>query len=184
CTIPATVLQNIANDFSSAHAAAIDSFAYTPAAKLAFQSRRFWEQDHNIYGGISWTTHDITQIWYPNYAFGKANGILIGAYPFGGAAGDLFAAQSPGERINSSIAAGMDLHTGYDSEVSRGISVAWAKVPFQLGAWGISEPGILLTADGNIHFAGEHLSILQGWQEGAILSAYHAIDAVGARDSA
>jgi len=184
CTIPATVLKNIANDFSSAHATAIDNFAYTPAAKLAFQSRRFWEQDHNIYGGISWTTHDITQIWYPNYGFGKANGILIGAYPFGGAAGDLFAAQSPGERINSSIAAGMDLHSGYDSEVSRGISVAWAKVPFQLGAWGISEPGILLTADGNIHFAGEHLSILQGWQEGAILSAYHAIDAVVVRDSA
>jgi monoamine oxidase len=32
-------------------------------------------------------------------------------------------------------------------------------------------------------FAGEHLSILQGWQEGAILSAYHAIDLVVARDT-
>jgi len=40
-----------------------------------------------------------------------------------------------------------------------------------------------LTPDENIFFAGEHLSILQGWQEGAILSAYHAIDQVVARDA-
>jgi monoamine oxidase len=62
--------------------------------------------------------------------------------------------------------------------------VAWAKVPFQLGAWGTSDPGILLTPDDSIFFAGEHLSILQSWQEGAILSAYHAIDGIVARDSA
>lgn len=43
--------------------------------------------------------------------------------------------------------------------------------------------GHLLTADDNIYFAGEHLSILQGWQEGAILSAYHAINGIVAIDS-
>jgi len=63
-------------------------------------------------------------------------------------------------------------------EAARGISIAWPKVPFQLGAWGTSSPLTLLTPDENIVFAGEHLSILQGWQEGAILSAYHAIDMV------
>ncbi|MEX2126447.1 MAG: FAD-dependent oxidoreductase [Woeseia sp.] len=182
CTIPATVLRNIANDFSSGHRAAISNFVYSTAGKLAFQSRRFWERDHNIYGGISWTTADITQIWYPNYAFGKTNGILLGAYPFGGAAGDVFAAQTPQARINSSITQGMTLHPEYANEVDRGISVAWTKVPFQLGAWGTSDPGVLLTRDGNIFFAGEHLSILQSWQEGAILSAYHAIDGIVATD--
>jgi monoamine oxidase len=55
-------------------------------------------------------------------------------------------------------------------------------VPFQLGAWGISEPGILREADGQVYFAGEHLSDLQGWQEGAVLSAYHSIDAIVQRD--
>jgi monoamine oxidase len=178
CTIPATVLRSIANDFSGAHQAAIGSFVYTSAGKLAFQSRRFWEQDHNIYGGISWTTADITQIWYPNCAFGKPTGILVGAYPFGGVAGNTFTAQTPQARINSSISQGSSLHPEYANEVDRGISVAWAKVPFQLGAWGTSDPGVLLTPDGNIFFAGEHLSILQSWQEGAILSAYRAIDGV------
>jgi monoamine oxidase len=178
CTIPATVLRGIAADFSGAHQAAISNFVYAPAGKLAFQSRRFWEQDHNIYGGISWTTSDITQIWYPNSDFGKPQGILVGAYPFGGAAGSTFTAQSPETRIDSSISQGSSLHPEYANEVGRGVSVAWAKVPFQLGAWGVSDPGVLLTPDENIFFAGEHLSILQSWQEGAILSAYRAIDGI------
>ena len=63
CTIPATVLAGISNDFSVDHQLEIENFEYSSAGKIAFQSRRFWEQDHNIYGGISWTTQDITQIW-------------------------------------------------------------------------------------------------------------------------
>jgi len=178
CTIPATVLKNIANDFSAAHQAEIDNFNYAAAGKIAFQSRRFWEQDHNIYGGISWTNQDITQIWYPNGGFGNANGILVGAYIFGGSAGTNFANQTLQQRINSAMAQGSNLHPEMNGAASRGISVAWSKVPFQLGAWGTSNPVTLLTPDDNIVFAGEHLSILQGWQEGAILSAYHAIDQV------
>lgn len=178
CTIPATVLRNIANDFSPAHQSEIANFNYANAGKIAFQSRRFWEQDHNIYGGISWTTQDITQIWYPNGAFGKDNGILVGAYIFGGSAGTNFANLTPQQRISTAITQGSNLHPEMSTEATRGISVAWPKVPFQLGAWGTSTPVTLLTPDENIVFAGEHLSILQGWQEGAILSAYHAIDLV------
>jgi monoamine oxidase len=184
CTIPATVLRTIASDFASAHQAAINSFSYAAAGKIAFQSRRFWEQEHNIYGGISWTTQDITQIWYPSSGFGKANGIVVGAYPFGGTAGDNFASQSPQQRIDAAVSQGNRLHAEYVNEVGRGISLSWPKIPFQLGAWGRSDPGVLLTPDENFFFAGEHLSILQGWQEGAILSAYHAIDLVVSRDTA
>jgi monoamine oxidase len=184
CTIPATVLRNIPNDFAASHQSAISSFSYAPAARIAFQSRRFWEQDHNIYGGISWTTQDITQIWYPSSGFGNENGIIVGSYIFGGAAGNNFAGLTPQQRINTTISQANNLHPQFGNEVSRGLSVAWPKVPFQLGAWGTSDPGILLTPDANIFFAGEHLSILQGWQEGAILSAYHAIDGIVARDTA
>jgi len=183
CTIPATVLRSIPNDFAAGHQTALNNFSYTSAGKVAFQSRRFWEQDHNIYGGISWTNQDITQIWYPNSGYGRNQGILVGAYMFGGTTGDNFASQTLQQRLSSSITAGGNLHPGYASEVSRGLSISWPKVPFQLGAWGASNPGLLLTPDENIFFAGEHLSILQGWQEGAILSAYHAIDGVVERDS-
>lgn len=178
CTIPATVLRNIPNDFSAAHQSEIANFNYAGAGKIAFQSRRFWEQDHNIYGGISWTTQDITQIWYPNSGFGQTNGILVGAYIFGGSAGNTFANRSPQQRINTAIAQGSNVHSELAGEATRGISISWPKVPFQLGAWGTSSPLTLLTPDANIVFAGEHLSILQGWQEGAILSAYQAIDLI------
>ena len=182
CTIPATVLRSIANDFSATHASAINDFVYASAGKLAFQSRRFWEQDHNIYGGISWTTQDITQLWYPNNALGRQNGIMLGTYTFGGAPGNTFANRTPQQRIDAALTQGVALHPSLAAEADRGISVAWAKVPFQLGAWGTSDPGILLTPDDNVFFAGEHLSMLQSWQEGAILSAYHAIDGVVMRD--
>ncbi|HZW59050.1 MAG TPA: FAD-dependent oxidoreductase [Woeseiaceae bacterium] len=184
CTIPATVLRSIPHDFSAAHTTAINTFAYAPAAKLAFQSRRFWEQDHNIYGGISWTTQNITQLWYPSHGLGSDNGILLGAYIFGGSAGTAFAAMTPQQRIDTTAAQGGALHPNLAAEATRGLSVAWSKVPFQLGAWGVSDPGILRTPDDHLFLAGEHLSILQGWQEGAILSAYGAIDNIVAADGA
>ncbi len=177
-TIPATVLASIPNDFSAGHQTEISNFNYTSAVRIAFQSRRFWEQDHNIYGGISWTDQDITQIWYPNYGFGQTNGIVLGAYIFDGPPGDNFTSQTPAQRINSALVQASNVHPEFGGEAARGISIAWKKMPFQLGAWGKSSPGVLLTPDGNIVFAGEHLSILQGWQEGAILSAYEAIDQV------
>ncbi|MEM9209825.1 MAG: FAD-dependent oxidoreductase, partial [Pseudomonadota bacterium] len=183
CTIPATVLRSIANDFSANYATAIAAFNYTQATKIAFQSRRFWEQDHNIYGGISWTNQNITQLWYPSAGLGRSQGIIVGSYIFGGTAGTDFTNQSVQQRIASTVSQANAVHPVFGSEVSRGISVAWPKVPFQLGGWGVSDPGILLTPDDSIFFAGEHLSILQGWQEGAILSAYHAIDGIVSRDS-
>jgi monoamine oxidase len=178
CTIPATVLKSIQNDFSSNHQDEINAFQYSIATKIAFQSRRFWEQDHNIYGGISWTNQDITQVWYPSNALGSTNGIIVGAYIWGNSAASVFSNQSIQQRIDSAILQGNNLHSEYQNEVSRGLSVAWRDVPYQLGAYGVSSASTLLTPDDNIIFAGEHLSNLSGWQEGAILSAYHAINEI------
>lgn len=181
-TIPAPVLANIANDFSAPHRAEIDGFQYSAAVRVAFQSARFWEQEHNIYGGITWTDQDIAQIWYPNHGYHDSNGILIGGYIFGGAAGDTFASLSPQQRLDTTIQQVSNVHPQFAGHAVHGISVAWKKMPHQLGGWGISDPSVLLTADDNIFFAGEHLSILQGWLEGAILSAYSAIDGIVDRD--
>ncbi|TQV86842.1 flavin monoamine oxidase family protein [Aliikangiella coralliicola] len=178
CSIPATVLRNITNDFSAQHASAINNFVYSQSGKLAFQSRRFWEQDHNIYGGISWTDQNITQIWYPSAGYGQQQGIIVGAYTFGAAAGTEFANLSPSQRVTWGTTQAGQLHNEFLTETSAGISVSWPKMPYQLGAWGVSDPGVLTTADDNILFAGEHLSQLQGWQEGAVLSAYNAIDQI------
>ena len=182
-TIPAPVLANIANDFSATHQNELAGFQYSSAVRLAFQSRRFWEQDHNIYGGISWTDQEVTQLWYPNHAFGQQDGVMLGAYIFGGAAGTAFTNRTPQQRIDAAIAQGSNVHPQMATEATRGISLAWKKEPWTLGGWGTSTPSVLLTPDDSIFFAGEHLSILQGWQEGAILSAYHAIDGIVTRDT-
>ncbi len=181
-TIPAPVLANIGNDFSAAHQSEIAGFQYSSAVRVAFQSPRFWEQEHNIYGGITWTDQDITQIWYPNYGFHQSNGIVIGAYIFDGPAGTTFTGLTPQQRLDTTLLQASSVHPQLTGQANYGVSVAWRKVPFQLGGWGISDPSVLLTADNNIFFAGEHLSLLQGWQEGAILSAYSAIDGVVDRD--
>ena len=178
CTIPATVLKDIQNDFSSNHQDEINNFQYSNASKIAFQSPRFWEEDHSIYGGISWTNQDITQIWYPSNALGSKNGIIVGAYIWGYEAAINFSNQTPQQRIDSAISQGSKIHSEYQSKVTNGVSLAWANIPYQLGAYGVSTASTLLTADDNIFFAGEHLSNLQGWQEGAILSAYHAINEI------
>ena len=183
-TIPAPVLAGIANDFSAAHRAEIAGFEYSAPVRVAFQAPRFWEQEHNIYGGITWTDQDITQIWYPNHGFQRASGIIVGAYIFDGPAGTAFTAMSPQQRLDTTRTQAANVHPQMASRATHGISVAWRKIPFQLGGWGTSSPAVLLTPDDNIVFAGEHLSMLQGWQEGAVRSAYAAIDQIVSSDLA
>jgi len=184
CTIPTPVLKDIPNDFSVNHQQEIEEFQYSSASKLAFQSRRFWEQNHNIYGGISWTNQAITQMWYPSNALGSNTGVIIGAYIWDTLAANTFTDQTPQERIISAMQQGNVMHSEYQSEAVRGVSVAWKNVPFQLGAYGQSSASVLLTPDNNIFFAGEHLSTLKGWQEGAILSAYQSINEIVKKTSA
>jgi monoamine oxidase len=67
CTFPLSVLNDVDADFSPAFKEAIATGAasYVKAMKIGFQAdRRFWEEDYGIYGGISWTERDVTQIWY------------------------------------------------------------------------------------------------------------------------
>ncbi|MFI6920719.1 flavin monoamine oxidase family protein [Nonomuraea spiralis] len=82
-TVPLPVVSSIDNDLSPKVKAAVGAGArvYLPAVKTAFQAqRRWWERDHGIYGGISWTTRDITQVWYPSAGIHGRKGILVGAY--------------------------------------------------------------------------------------------------------
>ena len=134
CCIPAPVLRDIPNDFAPETQEAIESIAFVPAVKIAFQARRrFWEDDHAIYGGISWTDQDITQIWYPAYGYHRANGVIIGAYIWNREIGLRFAGMTPEERLRVAVAEGGRIHPAYAAEVEVGISRAWARVPFQKG---------------------------------------------------
>ncbi len=187
-TVPAPVLKDVANDFAPETRAAIAALEFTPAVKIAFQARRrFWEEDHAIYGGISWTDQDITQIWYPSCGYHRDKGIVVGAYVWDDRPGqsERFARMTPHERLRAAIAEGERLHPGYGAEMESGISRAWSEVPFQKGAWPAGypyeAPARLREPDGPVHFAGDQVSALPGWQEGAVLSAHAAVNAIGER---
>jgi monoamine oxidase len=189
CTLPLSVLAMIPNDLSPAYKAAVADCQYVKAAKLAFQAdRRFWEEDHQIYGGISWTKHDITQIWYPSSGFHAHKGILIGAYIWSDSIGEAFGRMTPQQRVETALIGGERIHPGYRREVSHGIGVCWQNVPYSKGAWARWSPTgragayrMLGEPDGPIYFAGEHMSYLTGWQEGAVLSAHDAVRAIAER---
>jgi monoamine oxidase len=189
CTIPLPVLAGIDSDFSPDFRQAIAAAHYAKAAKLAYQAqKRFWEMDDRIYGGISWTDRDVTQIWYPSSGFHSEKGVLLGAYIWSDDIGERFGRLAPAARAALGIEQGSKIHAQYSEHVAHGISVAWHKIPYNLGAWTEWEPearkgayATLNQPDGPIYLAGEHLSYLTGWQEGAVLSAHAAIAAIDAR---
>jgi monoamine oxidase len=193
CTIPLSVLEHIPADFGPAvtHAISVGAKLYFPAVKVAFEApRRWWEIDQQLYGGISWTGRDITQIWYPSHGFHGERGVLVGAYTWTHDPARRFTAMTPAERHAAAIGDGERLHPGYERLVGPAASVAWAKVPYSLGAWIEWEtiPGArqavyptLLAGDGPFYFAGEHMSYVTSWQEGAVQSAHYTVSQIAER---
>jgi len=192
CTIPLPVLRTIDADLAAETRTAIAAVDYVPAGKVAFEAQtRFWETEQQIYGGISWTSRDATQLWYPSAGIQQRKGILVGAYIWSDEIGRAFAAKPPDRRLADTLADDEILHPGCREQLRKGVSVAWAKIPFTGGAWSEWTPEVrtsgyrrLLDGDGPFLFAGEHLSYLNGWQEGAVRSAHAALERVTQRMSA
>ena len=161
---------------------AMAAVPYDSSYKVGLEfNRRFWEEDEWIYGGITYTDMPITQISYPSHdMFTTGSGVLLGAYGFGEASYK-FNTLSPKERINAALEYGKYIHPQYTKEFRSGTSVAWHRIPWSLGCYGIwSESSrtqyydTLCSIDHRIVLAGEHCSHIPAWQEGAILSGMDA----------
>jgi monoamine oxidase len=183
CTLPLPVLAQIPMNVGEALTAAIAAVPYASAIKVGLQfKRRFWEEDEQIYGGITYTDLPITNIGYPNYGFQSGGkGVLLGAYIWGLDAME-FTAMTPQERVQKVLEYGSQIHPQYHKEFDNGVAVAWHRVPFTLGCFGMWSTDSrakhyddLCRIDGRIALAGEHASFLGGWQEGAVTSALDAV---------
>ncbi len=185
-TFPLPVLAKVPSNFSPKVRQAIASVEYDTASKIAWQAPRFWETDSHIYGGISVVKHVTSLIWYPSGGFHQPTGTLVGCYNIGQAARD-FTNQPLAAQFASSRQVIDRVHPGRGAALQRPVSVAWHKVPYSLGSWvhwaTPAEPAYVLLnqPDGRVHFAGEYLSQIGAWQEGAALSAHHAVAAIAAR---
>ena len=177
-TIPLPVLSNIKNNFSSDVSRAIDYIPYINTGKIGLQfKRRFWEEDEQIYGGITHTNNELTQIFYPSYDYLGKKGILIGYYNFNDKARKV-AELDYRKREQLALEKGRLIHPQYDKEFETSFSVSWSKTPYNMGGWALyttdsrqSHYKTLLKPDKNVYFAGEHMTYLNAWMAGAFESA-------------
>ena len=184
CAMPLSILKTIDADFSLDFKQAIDAATYDSAYKIAWESRRFWEQDYRIYGGISFPKQMVGVVWYPSANLFAEKGIIVAGYSIEN--GTEFAMLDLPGKLAASRQAVERLHPGCSSELAKPVYVSWGHIPYNLGSW-ISHRGPkasaagydrLLEPDGPICMAGDHVSHIVGWQEGAALSAHRAVSQI------
>ena len=191
CAMPLTTLRDVDADFAPDVAAVIQHAIYDSAYKIAWQSRRFWEQDDNIYGGLSFLRQTVDVVWYPSYGLFSPKGAIISGYSIenGTPFGKLPTIEA---KLDASRRSVEKLFPGRGKELRDPVYVSWGQIPFNLGSW-ISGPGssfgiakqdprdyaTLTHPDRRVYFAGDHTSHIVGWQEGAAFSAIRAVNMIG-----
>ena len=184
CTIPLSILGQIPMRVDGSMAKAIAAVPYSTGLKVGLQfKRRFWEEDEQIYGGISYTDLPIGQISYPSSRFfSEGKGVLLGAYIWDMGSSMYFSSMTPAQRVAKAVEYGSQIHPQYREEFDNGVGVAWHRVPGAMGCFGLWTDATreehydnLCAFDNRIVLAGEHASYLPAWQEGAVTSALDAI---------
>ncbi len=211
CALPLTQLKKIPNDFGAPFQKVIAECAYSSAYKIAWESRRFWEQEDNIYGGLEFVTTGCSPIWFPSAGLFSPRGVLVAGYTEED--GTPFQKLSVPEKFDQSRKSIEKLHPGRGHELEKPMYVTWGQMQYNEGSWIRSyapgqerSPGIrlskqtgqarnpaaartqtnpnyeaLIQPDGPIYFCGDHASHIVGWQEGAALSSLRAIQLISDR---
>jgi monoamine oxidase len=149
-----------------------------------------------IYGGISWTDHPITQIWYPSNAYHDRKGVLTGAYNFAANAA-CFGRMPVEERLREARAGAALFNKAFADGLERGVAIAWQNMAHIKGGWAqwnnvsdsvhhynhiIQGTGVDGSNRPCFFIVGDQVSSLPGWQEGAIASALNAISRLARPD--
>jgi len=188
-SIPLPKLAGIESNFSDDYQQAIARARPMALFKLLWQAnRRFWEEEpYNIYGGISYTSSPITQMWYPSTGFMGKTGIIAGSYSYLSQA-EAFGRMTLAKRIRLCRHGATKLHKEFADETivpgNKAMSVAWNQAEGQSGGlilWDHSNAEDsrayhrLLSPDGRFLVIGDQVSPLSGWQEGAFMSSENAV---------
>ncbi len=181
CTIPTPVLARLRTNLPAPYLKAVTETHGYSAGKVGWQAERFWEREANIYGGISWTSDTIDQIWYPSSGYLSHKGTLTGAYMRGDTAEE-FNKRSIAERLSIAREQGERLHPGYAKYVEHGIAIGWENMEFARCGWvdemdaGFSQHSkILAEPQGRFHLAGDQITVPVGLAGGSLVAAHHAV---------
>ncbi len=155
--------------------------------KIAWQAPRFWEREYNIYGGISFLNQTVDLVWYPSDRLFSSHGVLLAGFNFetdeAGKPTGFGRLESVAAKLAASRAAVEKLHPGHGRQLTQPIYVSWPSIPYSLGSIANTHLESTQAAynqlhqpEGCIFFAGDYLSQLTGWQEGAALSARRVVE--------
>ena len=176
CTIPLPVLRDLQKDLSPPVQAAIAAASYDGAGKIGLQfKRRFWEQDDEIYGGRSWTDQEIGQIIYPSHGFNASKGVLIGYYlDFS----EDHARSALPPKCSGWHSSRAPAFTRSTRPSSRPRSPSRGRACRGAAAHGgrsrtrrTKRSSALRQPDGRVHFAGDYMTDMSSWMQGAFESA-------------
>lgn len=198
CALPLSMMKTMPNDLSAAYSQVIEECTYSPTYKIAWESRRFWEQDYNIYGGLEFLKTGCSPVWLPSAGLFAERGVLVSGYEW--RVRPEFAAMDLQGKFGASRDSVERLHPGHGRELEKPLYIGWGMIPWNEGAWiesyGPGERGgpgrrnaagsnagyeTLLAPDGPIYFVGDHVSHIVGWQEGAALSSLRAVQMISDR---
>jgi monoamine oxidase len=181
--MPFSILKKIPNDFSAPFKAVIDGSTMASSCKLPWESMRFWETDYNIYGGLSFLNQGPSPVWYPSAKLMHPTGIVVAGYMDENQVPG-FSGMTMEQKFALSLAQIEKLHPGHGKELTKPIFMGWKHVKWNEGSW-IKEYGggpsgyeVVIQADGPFYFAGDTISHVVGWQEGAALSAKRAVNMI------
>ncbi len=184
-TLPAPILSRCYSNFTTSCSNALGGVRLDYATKMAFEGPRFWEQEDRIYGGISYLEHNSRLLWYPSSGLFSDEGVMLACYNAGPAA-QAATRQSIAERVASCRAAVEMAHPGKSGLLRNPISIAWRDIAFNEGPWAtLGGTGQIYDRlnqpEGRVHMAGDWLSKVSGWQEGAAASARRAVAMIAER---
>jgi monoamine oxidase len=192
CTLPLPMLRDLPGDFSSECRQAFRGMPMVTQYKIGWQSPRFWEREHNIFGGISFLNQTVDLVWYPSDRLFSSHGVLISGFNFeaheSGAPTAFGRLGSIEAKLRASKMAVEKLHPGRSGLLTDPVYVSWPSIPYSLGSFANNHLESSQDAyrqlhqpEGNIFFAGDYVSRIAGWQEGAALSAHHVVAQIAAR---
>jgi monoamine oxidase len=183
CTSPVPALRKIdfGPELPAGKRQAIERLEYTPVTRIYLQAkRRFWRDAGDQ--GTAQTDLPIRQVY--EYPFAKAanpqsRGIL--ECHLRGADAVRAAKLDPAARIAFALAGLEKVHPGFKEGYEVGTSFVWGDDPWFGGGYAEWKPGQLTDwmpklaeAEGRVHFAGEHTSLLGRTMEGALESGNRA----------
>jgi monoamine oxidase len=183
--LPFEILKKLDNDLSPAPKAAIMDSTPSGYYKISWESRRFWEQDYNIYGGLSWVSQGPSPLWYPSANLMAETGVFVAGYME--EQGTPFYTMSMAEKFAASKTSVEKLHPGHGKELGKPVYFGWRHIKWNEASWirtwggGRAGYNALVAGDGPYYFAGDTVSNVNAWQEGAALSAKLVVQKISDR---